>query len=287
MKKFFVLLVAIALSTMLYAAKGGEQGSSHGQPFLTLQGQILTLQDQIDQLVGDADTVEKRLAGLESATEILEDDVEDLNADLDGLHAEVSQLRGYVSDNTDNINKNLDYIIEIRGVIELVGDEIISMEGYTRATLEMILDDLVAHESAINANHILIEAMGDEIAAIEANMELKQNIIDGRCPEGQALVAVNTDENDAVMICETVSGAGDLLQTERHTYTRLNANQTTTLTVQCPADYIALSGGFDTRSTHMKVLASQPVGNRWEVTAKNESRYPLFFGIKVNCLKLQ
>jgi len=253
MKKFFVLLVATALSTMLYA----EKGSSNGQPFLTLQGQI-------DKLVGDANTVEDRLTGLEAATLKLEDEVVVLKDDVATLVVELDNLYTIVDGDAEA----------------------------TQEAIDALKKDIEKNTLDIDSNLDMIAVLGDEIIVIKENMELKQNIINGVCPDGQALVAVNTDENDAVMICETVSGAGDFLQTVKYAYTGLSPNKTTTLTAQCPAGYISSGGGFHTRSTDIKVLASQPMIelglHAWEVTAKNESqRFYLIFRSKVNCLKLQ
>jgi len=280
MKKFFVLLVAIALSTMLYAAKG-EQGSSHGQPFLTLQGQI-------DKLVGDADTVELRLTGLEAATVKLEGDVAALNVELDGLHTEVSQLRGYVSDYTDNIKKNLDYIIEIRGVIDLMIDQLQVFGEYTQDSLEAMEAAMEENANDISNNFLIIQAMGYEIESIEANMELKQNIINGICPEGQAVVSVNDEENDGELICKAVSVSGDLETTVITKSMSIPAFHTSTIVADCPAGTVVTGGGFGhMRSEWFIARSSRSDGNSWSVAMENTYRFDRSAISSVNCLKLQ
>ncbi len=240
MKKFFVLLVAIALSTMLYAAKG-EQGSSHGQPFLTLQGQI-------DKLVGDADTIEDRLDGLESATAKLEQDVKALYIGLEGV------MEDYVFPNAEAIGDNAEAILKL--------------------------------QDAIDGNSLLIEAMGNEIEWINEELAIKQNIIEGTCPPGQALVAVNTDENDAVMICEAVSGSGGLQQTVIAKTASIGRYQVDSILATCPVGTVATGGGFKV-GQEMSIYASRPQNNGWLVHVKNTSRYPRLIGVEVVCLKLQ
>jgi len=157
----------------------------------------------------------------------------------------------------------------------------------TQEAIDALKEDIEKNTLDIDSNLYMIAVLGDEIIVIKENMELKQNIINGVCPDGQAVVSANDEENDGVLICKSVSGSGDLEKTVITKIMDVRRYQTKTIEAVCPVDTVATGGGFIANARDMEVFSNEPVGNAWRVIVKNNAWNSVSVTSKVVCLKLQ
>jgi hypothetical protein len=99
-KSILVAAIAVALSTTVLAGPKGEQGSSHGQPFLALQAQIDETNANLDALAANnaasITAIETNIANLES-------DIVGLQNQIDSNDMDISDLQDATGDNADAI----------------------------------------------------------------------------------------------------------------------------------------------------------------------------------------
>jgi len=97
MKILMVAALAIGLSTPTIAGPKGEQGSSHGQPFLALQAQIDQTNADLDALAADNAA---SITALETSVANLQSDVVGLQNQIDSNDMDIADLQDAAGDNT-------------------------------------------------------------------------------------------------------------------------------------------------------------------------------------------
>ena len=154
----------------------------------------------------------------------------------------------------------------ITGVDTLEG-QVSVLEG----ELALLQDDV-----ALNANKIaIIEA---ELLTLNANLLLKQNIVNGVCPTGQAMVSVNIGINDGSIVCAPSSGGiTDLHMVIVDRFTFGSAASAVEGFADCPYGYDVTGGG----GTWASGLSKSAPGSRTRWTLKGLPGTTMGFGVMV------
>lgn len=121
--------------------------------------------------------------------------------------------------------------------IDLLVVDVTSLEDQVTALQNGLADlqvDVVANADAI----ALIEI---RLAQAEADLLLKQNIVSGTCPDGQAMVSVNVGVNDGYIVCADTGASIDLAYVSAYSFSPPSGSPYAT--ANCPAGYQVTGGG--------------------------------------------
>jgi len=130
-----------------------------------------------------------------------------------------------------------DDVADLAAIVDVLLVDVDTLEGQVAALQGSLLDlsiDVVANADAI----ALIET---RLAQAEADLLTKQNIVNGVCSEGQAMVSVNVGINDGQIICSDVSNAIDKEIVSGFTFGQ--ANRQVTGVAYCSPGYTVTGGG--------------------------------------------
>ena len=280
------------------------------QAIQTLQAKDADLQAQIDTINTDMATMQEQISANSDAIAQLRTQVaalELLRADIIALQAEDAILHTLISTNTGNIEhlnnqlqSNLLRIEALELEVAKIPDletEIFSLENDI-ATLEDRVNMIPELERLMIENRDAISDLEVRLSHLEDLVAFKQNVVNGSCPAGQAMAAVNPDGS---VVCTPVNGgAGSLDILITYNYAETNDRTTATLTAAatCPADYLAVGGSYLNDSEQnsgpwkyftSKISETKIVGNAWHVTASRTNtgeNVHLFVGAAATCLKL-
>lgn len=307
-KLFFVVLCAV--TSMTIGVTSGQAGSNpKGKPFVAINNQIVevkgsisSLQEQMDILVGRVDTVEERVTANEQAIldlneqnmaiQVLLDNsltnVGDINAEIALLQNDTANLNGQIAALAENdpafdalqseINANASMITTLEGSILMVQDGVISLE--------------TSLQEQIDGNSTLIAQLQAETAQIQANLELKQNLINGICPDGTAVIEVMADGS---IICAG-AGSGISGQLESvYSYKGANAEPgfpaTARATCNTAAGYVVTGSGILNGKgwsiEQMHTSSNSNVANDSVVTATNNHDYATFIQAVATCTRIK
>jgi hypothetical protein len=254
----------------------GKGSNPNGKPFIELQGQIIevegevsTLQDQVDSLVGQVDSIEAKAQANSDAIAALQAQSADLQAQIDANADDILslqlQVNGLEAENAA-LQAQIDELGDADGALQAQIDANFAMI----TTLNQTIADLgINLQDQIDNNTALIGVMQGEIDAIEELLALKQNIVDGYCPDGSAIREILSDGS---VVCEQVGGGGP--GTVAVTYTSKSgtalAGQFLHLNASCPSGYTAIGGGYSFYY-QVPVYRSQPHHSyvRWRCSARN------------------
>lgn len=298
-----VILSSTICTTAVHAA--GKGGKRHGKRFVAIkntlvevQGAITSLQNQIDLLVARVDTVEERVGANEDAIATLQSQNAALDAlvqqnltDAASVEAEIGMLQ----------NANA----ELQAQIDAYSGDITTLQGQLAdnkamiATLQqailMVQTDLVSLESSlqkqIEKNLNLINMLQDEIDIINANLALKQNLVNGTCPNGETMVEILADGS---VVCDAVGGAttGQLHSVQTFRSVSVPSNAAPTLNAYCPPGYIATSAGilnglnFEIIAMSTAVDTAKQDQHYGFVTAKNTHYATSNLQVSATCIQL-
>jgi len=121
MKILMVAALAIGLSTPTIAGPKGEQGSSHGQPFLALQAQIDQTNADLDALAADNAA---SITALETSVANLQSDVVGLQNQIDSNDMDIADLQDAAGDNTDAIAALVTENADLQTQLDALTDEV-------------------------------------------------------------------------------------------------------------------------------------------------------------------
>lgn len=275
MKNVLQSVLVLALSTSIGITSvhaGGHRGKSHGKghgkPFVAIhgalvevQGAVTSLQDQIDLLVAKVDTVEERVDANQEAIDKLVSQNEALNTliqqsltDVASIEAEIYAieqlnlvLQAQIEANAGDVTtlqaqfaENSALMTTLQGAIVLVQTDLISLE--------------TGLQEQIDNNLNLITALQDEINIINEAIVLKQNLINGICPNGEAMVEVLADGS---VVCDSFGGATSGQLRSVRTYipgVGVSGGSASTARAYCPSGYVATSAGI-VNGASFKIIA--------------------------------
>jgi hypothetical protein len=250
-----VLLSSTIGITAVHAA--GKGGKRHGKRFhaiknalVEVRGAITSLQDQIDLLVARVDTVEERvganedaIASLQSQNAALDALVQQNLTDIASIETEIGMLQNANAVLQAQLDAYSGDMATLQG--QLADNE--AMIATLQQAIVMAQTDLISLESSlqkqVEKNLNLITVLQDEIDVINANLVLKQNLVNGTCPNGEAMVEILADGS---VVCDAVGGAatGQLHSVQTLRSVSVPSNATRTLNAYCLPGYIATSAGI-------------------------------------------
>jgi len=240
-------LALTAGASPVWAASSTDKGANpNGKPFIEIQGQIIevegevsTLQDQADALVGVVGTLEGRITANEDAIAALQATSANLQAQIDANGEDIVSLEAQVAaleaDNA-SLQQQINDLGDADGVVLQAQ---IDANSALITTLNQSITDLgVTLQDQIDNNADLIALMQDDIDRIDAALLMKQNRVNGLCPDGSAIQSINEDGS---VVCENAGGgAGGLTSVSVWSESTFEFEMYAT----CPADYVVSGCGF-------------------------------------------
>jgi len=206
-------------------------------------------------------------------------------------------------------------LIEVEGAVISLQDQVKTLIGDVSSLEESLaahktvlsqlltdFDDLQNQVSTTDADlqdqitniEGLIGVVQDSIDELKNQLALKQNIINGTCPEGQAVVEITPEGG---LVCQLSGGDAGLFNTITLTstvtfYSRVYSYY---VDLRCPGTHPMVIGGGYEAPSQVRILSSGPIYiNRrsafylypgWEIRYQNPSRYSSYYGqLYVICL---
>ena len=256
-KKFAKMTVIVATGVMMAstasAASTTNNGTNpNGKPFLEIDrkfdyvlNEITSLQDLVTSLVGRVTTVEDKQAALTDAV-----------ANLEVASADLQLQIATLENNIEAIDQEILYLqldnADLREDIVLLGDADGEMQALIREndakimTLNLAVTEMGASlQDSIDNNTALIAAMQSQIAALQVEMDMKQNVIDGFCPNGAAIRQIYADGSVACEADDIGSGgAEDLYAYWTYKVEAIQPGQGAVISATCDPGYMPMSTGF-------------------------------------------
>ncbi|MBS3797614.1 hypothetical protein [Pseudoalteromonas sp. BDTF-M6] len=274
--------LCLAMGTSVYAAPGGgEQGSTNGQPFKTINERI----DILEMELGDA------IALINNRLDLIEQEQLEQNARIDFLMTALTALEMRVTTNENHI-ATLTAIQDLQGqLIDALRTDLTALEirvaqnendiaalvladAAMQALITAIQGEIVTINARIDANDTDISALQQRASELEqqllivsAELQTKQARVTGICEPGSSIREIF--ENGDVT-CEPTNGAG---VTALNTYRSSGVIETSNNLRSVTDDRYCLSGDRVVGGGHLlaggqgSVLASYPISDGgWRIT---------------------
>ncbi len=297
MRHFVKLGAVAALGLAISGQAVGKGANPNGKPFVELQGQIVevqgelsSLQDQIDSLVGRVDSVEAEQAALSSS-------ILDLQATNQALQDQILLNQGDIASIEYQIGVLQVQNTDLQAQIDNYGDTTGALQTQITAnqdqitTLTLALNTLEGSlQSTIDNNSSLIAIMQGEIDALQAEIDMKQNVINGFCPNGSSIrqvfpngsVACETDDTGAA------TGTGTLSAYYTYGTAYVPAGHHAYITTYCASGYMPISVGYSAYDMQVFGMMAYPqAGYPATLSVRNTSGYDRNAYAYVNCLRVQ
>ncbi len=292
-------LLCLTIATLATATASAKDNTPKGKPFVAIEGQIVevegaisSLQDQVDLLVEKVDTLEQRMTANESAITTLYQQNSALHtlvqqniSDVTSIQAEINSLQAANQTLQESIAAASGDIDALQGEVSANQQLIASLQSALIMVNSNVISLNEGLQAQIDNNVALIEALQVEIADIQQKLEMKQNVVDGVCPENSAIKEVMTDGS---VVCEAFS-TGSIEKVISKNFGSAAAGGSVTVYTICPSDYVATSTGFGSGSgwevTYSHIIEN-PAFNGGLLTAKNLRSYTNHIAAVTTCIKI-
>jgi peptidoglycan hydrolase CwlO-like protein len=260
------------------------------------------LADRVSTLESDFQALDTRVTSLETQMSLTQDRIAVTEQNIDSLTNKASNLETQIDELlTKALQQGTDILTlqqqlatinqQIETILAQTGDhteeiETLKQQASTLQTeIETNAAGITSLQSELTTTTLLIEGLKSELLNMKgqlANMQIylagKQDVINKRCPDGQALVEVSANGSIA---CETIGSTGIVSGTVSF-YEWQEAWQP--ITLQCPPGRIATGAGHASFFSKPSVHFSQPEGeNKWIFSSMMDDRV----GYYLRCIKLQ
>lgn len=306
MKYFSQKATAIALFATLGAAvvsASGNGSSPNGKPFVAINGQIVevtgaitSLQDQIDALVARVDTVEQRVAADQEAIATLQNQSDALEALIQQNLTDIASIEAKILE-IQQANADLQaQIAAYSGDMETLQAQVAANSALIttlQSAILLVQNDVISLESGLQAqidnNNILIQFLQAEIDEINETLALKQNLVNGICPDGSAAQQILPDGS---VVCEVFAGtSGQLEVVTSYNDESGDPGDILVATAYCPADYIISGAGFISSTglylSYVVTAKSSYNGNDFaQVGSRNNTTLRHYLTAQATCIRI-
>lgn len=285
---------SILFSTATFAASGTNKGTNpNGKPFIEIAGQIIeiegaisSLQDQIDSLIGRVDSIEAEQTALQNAIANLQDTSADLQAQIDANALDIDSMQTQI-DNLTVENADLQNQIDQLGDTDGSLQAQIDSNNTTITALQQSIEELSTLQGQIDNNSALIAVMQNEIDALQYGIDMKQNIINGKCWNGYAIREILPDGS---VICEydDVGTIGQLSAYQTYKSVSVQPGFSTTVTAYCTSGYRPMSAGHYGYEMNNYFSYTNPFSGGYATASfKNSGSYTKTGYVYAICAKVQ
>jgi hypothetical protein len=281
------LTLAFATNAVGGPAYGG--GSPKGKPFVELLGQIVEVQGEVNDLTeqvsllrGDVDSIEELVADNQAIIAQLQVEDDALQAQIDMLGTDIVATQSEIS-RLDAEDAELLGLIETNsGDIEALQAQIDSNEAMiTQLKLDVL--GLESLEERIATNEAMIDILESELLILQAELQEKQDRIDGFCPGGEAITAIDPDGS---ITCDDFAQTTSTTRFHRISATvAVGRGKGAHAVVGCPSDSLMVAGGgvISTRVGNALTISTAFSTNAWQVYGVSESGFSTGLTARVLC----
>ena len=316
-----VVLIATIASAQNNGSSRRDDRGPKGRPFQTLRGEITTLQNQVADLRADVAAIEEQAAG---ALASIQSQLDALSAQVAAQTASIEQLQAYDTLQAQKIASLGGAVLALQSAMAGVQRSVDALQLHDalmddwRDALEQRWREADARLAANTADITLLiaadRALQEYAAALQLEVQfartsaaeagvaaadalmrladlhgqlaLKQNLIRGACPAGQAIRQIDVLGN---VTCEFDDAGGVAAIQSTATWTsevRAAPNSYNYGYAYCPTGYLATGGGFST-SPPLYVFHNAPLMSLgWVIGASNPSGTQVAFYAVARCLRL-
>lgn len=288
----WVLFICLAAGPAFGAGKGGIPS---GKPFIVLQDQIVevegavsSLSDQIAELVEVAETMEGQIALNEAGMNSLTTESADLQAQIDANATDIDSLQATVDAlEADNIILQAQIVDngDADGALQLL----IDANAALITANQMELAGLSTLQGQIDNNSTLISMLQTQVDSINDMVAMKQDILNGTCPNGQAVMEID-GATGSITCTPVTSPTGQIERLEVWAPGQLYWTPGNRIAhAFCPTGYTLSGGGhlqllyYDNGSD---VNYSYPSGNGWRVIITHWNLKASTFYAIANCIRI-